>query len=62
MDHNLSMWQQEDVSPRLKIVNYITRKEMGVHLIVVLNSLNLSFQTHWLPPIKLGLNRYWVSL
>lgn len=46
MDHNLSMWQQEDVSPRLKIVNYITRKEMGVHLIVLLNSLNLSFQTH----------------
>ena len=59
MDHNLSMWQQEDVvSPRLKIVTYITRKEMGVHLIVALNSLNLSFQTHSLPPIKLGLNRY----
>lgn len=40
-------WQQEEiVSPMLKIVNYIMHKEMGVHLIVALNSLNLSFLIH----------------
>lgn len=47
MDHNPSIWQQENVvSHWLKIVNYITRKEMDVHPIVALNSLNLSFQIH----------------